>query len=223
MKKIIFILIILTIFVNIYLIFRKSNDLSTVYVNNNGNFNEKTDNYDIKINYPLTGYKKLNEEITKIVNNYMKDFKNNLPNKDMQVDMKYTLIIDFKDFYYNDYVSFVFYIEYFTGGAHPNHEIVTINYDKRTNSFIKIENLLEKNKDILDIFSKISRINLINNPKITVTSMMYERTKPIKDNFKNFVFTDKGYIFYFERYKIAPYSSGDISLLVPYSILKGKD
>ena len=28
--------------------------------NNNGNFNEKTDNYDIKINYPLTGYKKLN-------------------------------------------------------------------------------------------------------------------------------------------------------------------
>ena len=55
MKKIIFILIILTIFVNIYLIFRKSNDLSTVYVNNNGNFNEKTDNYDIKINYPVRG------------------------------------------------------------------------------------------------------------------------------------------------------------------------
>ena len=220
MKKIIFILIILTIFVNIYLIFRKSNDLSTVYVNNNGNFNEKTDNYDIKINYPLTGYKKLNEEITKIVNNYMKDFKNNLPNKDMQVDMKYTLIIDFKDFYYNDYVCFVFYIEYFTGGAHPNHEIVTINYDKRTNSFIKIENLLEKNKDILDIFSKISRINLINNPKITVTSMMYEGTKPIKDNFKNFVFTKDGILLLFNYYQVAPYSQGEFQIIVPYSYIK---
>lgn len=220
MKKIIFILIILTIFVNIYLIFRKSNDLSTVYVNNNGNFNEKTDNYDIKINYPLTGYKKLNEEITKIVNNYMKDFKNNLPNKDIQVAMKYTLIIDFKDFYYNDYVSFVFYIEYFTGGAHPNHEIVTINYDKRTNSFIKIENLLEKNKDILDIFSKISRINLINNPKITVTSMMYEGTKPIKDNFKNFVFTKDGILLLFNYYQVATYSQGEFQIIVPYSYIK---
>lgn len=220
MKKILFILIILTIFVNIYLIFRKSNDLSTVYVNNNGNFNEKTDNYDIKINYPLTGYKKLNEEITKIVNKYMKDFKNNLPNKDIQVDMKYTLIIDLKDFYYNDYVSFVFYIEYFTGGAHPNHEIVTINYDKRTNSFIKIENLLEKNEDILDIFSKISRINLINNPKITVTSMMYEGTKPIKDNFKNFVFTKDGILLLFNYYQVAPYSQGEFQIIVPYSYIK---
>lgn len=220
MKKIIFILIILTIFVNIYLIFRKSNDLSTVYVNNNGNFNEKTSNYDIKINYPLTGYKKLNEEITKIVNKYMKDFKNNLPNKDIQIDMEYTLIIDFKDFYYNDYVSFVFYIEYFTGGAHPNHEIVTINYDKRTNSFIKIENLLEKNKDILDIFSKISRINLINNPKITVTSMMYEGTKPIKDNFKNFVFTKDGILLLFNYYQVAPYSQGEFQIIVPYSYIK---
>ena len=150
----------------------------------------------------------------------MKDFKNNLPNKDIQVDMKYTLIIDFKDFYYNDYVSFVFYIEYFTGGAHPNHEIVTINYDKRTNSFIKIENLLEKNKDILDIFSKISRINLINNPKITVTSMMYEGTKPIKDNFKNFVFAKDGILLLFNYYQVAPYSQGEFQIIVPYSYIK---
>ena len=66
MKKILFILILLTIFVNIYFIFSKDKDLSTVYVNNDGNFSEKTDNYEIKINYPLTGYKKLNEEIKKI-------------------------------------------------------------------------------------------------------------------------------------------------------------
>ena len=220
MKKILFILILLTLFVNIYFIFNKDKDLSTVYVNNDGNFSEKTDNYEIKINYPLTGYKKLNEEITKIVNKYMKDFKNNLPNKDVTVNMKYTLIIDFKDFYYNDYVSFVFYIEYFTGGAHPNHEIVTINYNKRTNSFIKIENLLEKNKDILDIFSKISRINLINNPGITVTSMMYEGTKPIKDNFKNFVFTKDGILLLFNYYQVAPYSQGEFQIIVPYSYIK---
>ena len=83
MKKILFILILLTIFVNIYFIFNKDKDLSTVYVNNDGNFSEKTDNYEIKINYPLTRYKKLNEEIKKIVNKYMKDFKNDLPNKDI--------------------------------------------------------------------------------------------------------------------------------------------
>ena len=205
---------------NIYFIFNKDKDLSTVYVNNDGNFSEKTDNYEIKINYPLTGYKKLNEEIKKIVNKYMKDFKNDLPNKDIPVDMTYTLIIDFKDFYYNNYVSFVFYIEYFTGGAHPNHDIVTINYDKTTDSFIKIENLLEKNKDILDIFSKISRKRLINNPKITVTSMMYEGTKPTKDNFKNFVFTKDGILLLFNYYQVAPYSQGEFQIIVPYNYIK---
>lgn len=220
MKKILFILILLTLFVNIYFIFSKSNDLSTVYVNNDGNFSEKTDNYEIKINYPLTGYKKLNEEIKKIVNKYMKDFKNDLPSKDIPVDMTYTLIIDFKDFYYNNYVSFIFYIEYFTGGAHPNHDIVTINYDKTTDSFIKIENLLEKNKDILDIFSKISRKKLINDPKITVTSMMYEGTKPTKDNFKNFVFTKDGILLLFNYYQVAPYSQGEFQIIVPYSYIR---
>ena len=220
MKKILFILILLTLFVNIYFIFSKSNDLSTVYVNNDGNFSEKTDNYEIKINYPLTGYKKLNEEIKKIVNKYMKDFKNDLPSKDIPVDMTYTLIIDFKDFYYNNYVSFIFYIEYFTGGAHPNHDIVTINYDKTTDSFIKIENLLEKNKDILDIFSKISRKKLINDPGITVTSMMYEGTKPTKDNFKNFVFTKDGILLLFNYYQVAPYSQGEFQIIVPYSYIK---
>lgn len=219
MKKILFILILLTLFVNIYFIFNKDKDLSTVYVNNDGNFSEKTDNYEIKINYPLTGYKKLNEEIKKIVNKYMKNFKNDLPSKDIPVDMTYTLIIDFKDFYYNNYVSFIFYIEYFTGGAHPNHDIVTINYDKTTDSFIKIENLLEKNKDILDIFSKISRKKLINNPKTTVTSMMYEGTKPTKDNFKNFVFTKDGILLLFNYYQVAPYSQGEFQIIVPYSYI----
>ena len=219
MKKILFILILLTLFVNIYFIFNKDKDLSTVYVNNDGNFSEKTDNYEIKINYPLTGYKKLNEEIKKIVNKYMKDFKNDLPNKDIPVDMTYTLIIDFKDFYYNNYVSFIFYIECFTGGAHPNHDIVTINYDKTTDNFIKIENLLEKNKDILDIFSKISRKNLINNPRITVTSMMHEGTKPTEDNFKNFVFTKDGILLLFNYYQVAPYSQGEFQIIVPYNYI----
>lgn len=216
MKKIIFIIILLTIFVNIYSTFYKKNNLLTI---NNNKIYKKTDTYEIKINYPFTEYKKLNKEIKKIVNTYIKNFKNDLPNKDIPVDMTYTLIIDYKEFYYNNYVSYIFYIEYFTGGAHPNHDIITINYDKLTNNFIKIENLLEKNKDILDIFSKISRTNLINIPRITIASMMYEGTKPTKDNFKNFVFTKDGILLLFNYYQVAPYSQGQFEILIPYNYI----
>ena len=134
--------------------------------------------------------------------------KRNIENKDD--------ILDTMRYVYNDILSYVFFVEYFVGGAHPNHFIFTINYDKNNNSFITYMNNL-------NVLSDYSRRELIKDPRIVNTGMLLDGTRPIKDNFKNFVFTDKGYIFYFERYKIAPYSSGDTSLLVPYSILKGKD
>ena len=72
----------------------------------------------------------------------------------------------------------------------------------------------------LDKISKYARSNLIKDKRIVNTGMLFEGTKPTNDNFKNFVFTENGYLFYFKRYQIAPYSSGDISLVIPYKIEK---
>ena len=50
--------------------------------------------------------------------------------------------------------------------------------------------------------------------------MMYEGTKPIKDNFKNFVFTKDGILLLFNYYQVAPYSQGEFQIIVPYIYIK---
>lgn len=189
--------------------------LVLLFVYTNTGAEEKL-NYKVDVSYPVTDYKKLNSEINKKLNYYQKLFLNEIKDSDITIFNYYTLIINYNSYVYNDILSYVFFVEYFVGGAHPNHFIFTINYDKNNNSFIT-------DIDNLSVLSDYSRKELIKDPRIVNTGMLLDGTRPIRDNFKNFVFTDKGYIFYFERYKIAPYSSGDISLLVPYSILKGTD
>ena len=82
-------------------------------------------------NNPIYEYYKLNKVITENINYYLKD----------NTDNYYFLYIDYKDYEYKEYISIVLYISYFTGGAHPNYEIKTINYNKNTNKFIDIDDL----------------------------------------------------------------------------------
>lgn len=171
--------------------------------------------YKIDINYPVTEYKKLNKKINKKISYYQNLFLKEIKDSDIVIYDYYTLFIDYESYEYKDILSYVFFIEYFVGGAHPNHFIFTINYDINNNSFITYI-------DNIKVISDYSRKELIKDKRIVNTSMLYDGTKPNKNNFKNFVFTNNGSIIYFERYQIAPYSSGDISLNVPYYIVKEK-
>ena len=174
-------------------------------------------NYKINIDYPVTDYKKLNRLINKKINYYQRLFLKEIKDSDVIIWDYYTLFINYDSYTYNNIVSYVFFVEYFVGGAHPNHDIFTVNYDTKSNKFIDVNSVKNLNE-----ISEYSRSKLIRDKRVVDTGMLLDGTKPNKENFKNFVFTDNGYLFYFKRYQIAPYSSGDISLLVPYSIEKGK-
>ena len=157
-------------------------------------------------------YYKLNKVITENINYYLKD----------NTDNYYFLYIDYKDYEYKEYISIVLYISYFTGGAHPNYEIKTINYNKNTNKFIDIDDLINRDKDILNKLSIYSREYFSNNDMFNdkvVFDMMIDGTKSIKDNYKYFNITSDGLIIYFNRYQIAPYYYGDYSITIPYNYL----
>ena len=67
--------------------------------------------------------------------------------------------------------------------------------------------------------SKYAYTNLSKNDKIKEVNMPYmltNGTKPIKANFKSFVFTKDGIIVFFEKYQIAPYSYGEFWITIPY-------
>ena len=184
-KYILLLMLLLIIIISICLIYRNNNKEDT----------------DIKVKYPIYEYYKLNKVITENINYYLKD----------NIDNYYFLYIDYKDYEYKEYISIVLYISYFTGGAHPNYEIKTINYNKSTNKFIDIDDLINRDKDILNKLSIYSREYFSNNDMFNdkvVFDMMIDGTKSIKDNYK-----------YFNRYQIAPYYYGDYSITISYNYL----
>ena len=119
----------------------------------------------IKIYYPITKYKKLNNEIKKDINNYYNDFIKSTKNYNISRDMYYTFYVLYDEYYYKDYISIVLYIEQFLGGAHPDHFIHTINYNTINNEIINISNLIDINNNLLTELSVKSLEKLKENPK----------------------------------------------------------
>ena len=206
MKNILKIIIISTIIISTISIFiynYHNKKEKTIY--------EKNDKIQLNIKYPKYKYKKVNNVLNKIISSYLKDKSS-----------YYFLNIDYKEYTYNNYISIVLFISYFKGGAHPTYEIKTINYNKSTNKFINIDNLINGNKDILNKLSIYSREYFSNNTMFkdkVISNMMQDGTKAIKSNYSLFSLSPDGLIIYFKRYQIAPYYYGDYSITIPYNYL----
>lgn len=201
----------------------EDNNTNTVFNNINRaeeKITTKDNKSEINITYPVTKYTFLNKEIASIINSYQKKFQEEL--KYITTNNYYTLNISYQKYKYKNYISVILFTEFYTGGAHPNHLIKTINYDTKINKIITIDDLIAKDKNIIDKLSILSREylskNKIFNDEI-VKEMMLEGTKKKKENFSNFAFTDNGLMILFERYQIAPYYFGDYHIIVPYSKL----
>ncbi len=219
MKFKLLIIISLTLFL-IYLYKEQNNIyLNTYKVSNSVNkIDTKLQDNKILIYYPNSNYELLDNTITNKISNIISDFKSNL-NTTIKQDITYTLDIFYEKYEYKDILSYVFHIDEYLGGAHPSHNIWTISYDKQNNKIIDINTLIDKNSNILNIFSELSRKEFLYNKNIVDTNMMLEGTKPNKENFLNFAFSKEGLILFFEYYQIAPYSSGEFSLVIPYNKL----
>lgn len=188
--------------------------------NNEYKIEEKNNNYKIITYYPKTDYPKLNNVINDKIYEYIKKFKENVNSSDYPINQYYSLIILYDCYEYDNYISYIFRIEDYTGGAHPNHRIYTVVYDIKNNVIITIDDLINKNQNILNIFSENSREILKSNDKITSSTMLYEGTKPKKENFTNFVFSKNGIILFFPQYQVAPYSQGEFNVVLDYKKIR---
>lgn len=197
----------------------------TSSTNNNENKIElsQKDNYKIKVYYPETKYSKLDNTIDKKIEKIVSEFKSEAANNQIFPNLISDLIITYDKYVYNNYISYVFFIEYFTGGAHPNHEIWTITYDIKNDSIITIDDLIKDNSEFLKKVSDYTRSELLHNPGITDIQMLIDGTRPDKDNFSNFAFTNDGYLVFFPHYQVAPYSSGSFVVKIPYSEIFNKN
>ena len=213
-KNLIIILLVILLLIIVYLIVNKYNTKNKYNINHNDN--------NITINYPSTNYYKVNTFIKEYLETSITDFKSITLDK---TKTTYYLIINYKEYYYHNLISYIFFSESFTGGAHPIHLIKSFVYSIDTNSFITINTLTKNNPNILNELSNYT-YRTLSNKKIfqnqTVNNMLKEGTLPTTDNFKNILFTSNGLLIYFERYQIAPYYYGDYSITIPYKYINLK-
>lgn len=209
---------------------QQSNSSSIQVISNSGIFTEKkiqesTEQYKIRAYYPYTAYEILNNQISSFIQKNIEDFKNDVKNSTIPKLQSYTLDIRYDTYSYKNFVSYVFYIFLDTGGAHPNTYIHTISFDKNKNTIITIDSLIEKNPKLLEILSKESFEQLQNSEKFqngdfqNIQNMVIDGTKATANNFRNFAFSEKGFILFFENYQVAPYVYGGFQVTLPYFIL----
>lgn len=173
----------------------------------------------MKIVYPSTDFKKLNKEIKNFINGEIEDFEKITLNSNKTT---YYLIINYQGFYKSSFISYVFFTESYTQGAHPIHLIHTICYDKENDKFITVDDLIKMNPSILQDMSKytydtFSNTNLYKRQELK--DWLKEGTLSVKENFQNFLFSKEGLIIYFPRYQIGPYYYGDKNIVIPYNKL----
>lgn len=219
-----FIIVLLVLF-NICVVIKNSDNYfikeKTMFttVNENKISLENEHQYKIKVYYPEVSYSLLNDMIEEKINDYILNFKNDINDINVQENQYYTLSILYDSYSYQDYISYVFEIESYIGGAHPNHDIWTITYDFKNNKIVTINDLIKTDSKFLEIVSNISREELIINPRIVDTQMLMDGTNPNLENFSKFAFSDSGLFFFFPHYQVAPYSSGSFVISIPYQEL----
>lgn len=174
----------------------------------------------VRISYPRTEYVLLNQNLVEQLNMVIREFVE-YEKVIAKQDLHYTLDIIDEQYQYEDYISYVFHISIYTGGAHPNSVILTVNYDRRGNQMITVNDII-KNSDILNKVCIESRRQLQLNEVIgkdqNSVKMLMEGTSPHLNNFKNFIFDKEGIIVYFQQNQVAPYSSEIFQVVLPYQL-----
>ncbi len=184
---------------------------------------EEEEYYSVRIYYPETKYKELNDEIFNFITNKLNDFKNDIGviNKE-ELSYKFNYDVTFNSYEYGDYISIVIDTTYYSGGAHPNEYIKSFNYDIKENKMITIEDLIIKNKDIIAILSENSYNILKQEERIKKYSnekFLSGGTSKNQENFSNFAFSKDGLIIFFNKYQVGPYVAGSFEVKLPYDIL----
>lgn len=177
---------------------------------------------EIKISYPRTKYTLLNRKIKEMISLLLEEFLQ-YGETPLQLDFTYALDITTQECRRDPYLSYVFFIFLDTGGAHPDHRIMTLTYDTKKNQMTTLEDLMKTTPNLLSILSQESRRELKKLPYFVQEDydkdMFHSGTEAMIDNFSHFCFSDNGLTIFFPRYQIAPYYAGEFQIMIPYSKL----
>ncbi|MBN1633683.1 MAG: DUF3298 domain-containing protein [Ignavibacteria bacterium] len=120
-------------------------------------------------------------------------------------------VLDMSDFC----ISYVIHNYNFTGGAHPNGYTRYLNFNPSSGKILDLDDIFKGGyeKKLNKLLEQKFRKEFDLSPEAPLTEMLFENK--IEHN-NNFAISDNSIIFLYNRYEIAPYVFGEITLEVPY-------
>lgn len=189
-------------------VIEESNAFSFLQLETENNIlTEEGESYKISATYPKTNIEEIDTQIEDLVLKDIKYFKDQ--NKELFNPVSKN-IYEFKSELYktDKYLSFVFNIYEYTGGAHGNIRIKTLNFNKNK-ELLDIGSLFIPGTSYLKEISTASRDDLKERFKDYDPSWIDEGTEPINQNFEDFYFTEENTLnIIFEPYTVGPWVIG---------------
>ena len=106
-------------------------------------------------------------------------------------------------------VSITFEIWNYTGGAHGNLDIMTLNYSLITGQRLGLVDLFETPETALNLMSAWSRQELARRFGAgRPAQMLKDGTEPLVENFSSLTLTPEGICINFQPYQVAPWAAG---------------
>lgn len=204
--------------------------------NNSETFNESTDWYEVKIDYP-----KDNQKVRDMIfdqwnafasENELKSFKNFEEAKQaLQLNAegaKYTFTATYEVVHSANTISYVYDIYTFTGGAHGATTIYPITFNDKL-EYLGPERILSQ--DMLEKVSALAYDEVIKQKKqkyadfsakdladiMRDTSWVQEGTAPTRDNYNNVWYDGDDIVISFGQYQVGPYVEGMYEIHIPKS------
>ena len=195
---------------------------------------EKTDKTNIKVTYPyqVVEYPEILEYLKKNVEKIKKD--NGFEDQDIELGLSghpWSMNIDMSKYVSGENVASILgYVFSFTGGAHPNHNYFSVNFDKKTQELISLEDLFDNTEAALKEISSYAVSNILMqksdklNEKIAEDEWVTEGAGPELKNYSVLLFIPnkdnkiKGLKFIFPPYQVGPYVEGEYEVDVPSGV-----
>ena len=115
-------------------------------------------------------------------------------------------------------IHFILYI--YTGGAHDIRYDRVFYYDLNDKKEVFLDDIIENKKDFFSVLSNKAKDKLLHEKKDLIYDDLYlleDGLKPIEENFKYLFFDVDHLKVIFPPYQVGPWSSGEISVNIPYS------
>lgn len=183
-----------------------------------------TENYQIKIDYPITHQKKLDHQIKKYVTDEKEKFLNTVELKIPIIEnQKYEFIIGYQQLKQYDlnnvaHLHIHFEIYSYMGENQYNRKDKTFHYDSKNKKYLSIQDYLDGNKSLekLSVLSYYYVMQYIEANELDIDEIVAQKLTAVDiDNYEHFFFKKGGLELLFPLYKISSEHNEVIKITIP--------